>query len=101
MDLRSNIAAEARAKIVYERLINFREDSGTKDALQFLMTREITHMKAFMVGLDSLGKDPLSIGKIPPTPGWSISISTIPPGKEISARSTPAARGMKGIIGST
>ena len=33
------------------------------------MTREITHMKAFMLALDSLGKDPLSIGKIPPTPG--------------------------------
>src|ERR1700684_4344477 len=39
-----NIAAEARAKIVYERLINFCDDAGTKDALQFLMTREITHM---------------------------------------------------------
>src|SRR6476646_11632022 len=45
VDLRSNIAAEARAKIVYERLINFTDDAGTKDALQFLMTREITHMK--------------------------------------------------------
>jgi len=43
IDLRSNIAAEARAKIVYERLINFCDDPGTKDALQFLMTREITH----------------------------------------------------------
>ena len=69
VDLRSNIAAEARAKIVYERLINFTDDAGTKDALQFLMTREITHMKAFMLGLESIGKDPLSIGKIPPTPG--------------------------------
>ena len=28
VDLRSNIAAEARAKIVYERLINFCDDSG-------------------------------------------------------------------------
>src|ERR1700704_134862 len=69
VDLRSNIAAEARAKIVYERLINFCDDPGTKDALQFLMTREITHMKAFMLGLESLGKPPLSIGKIPPTAG--------------------------------
>jgi Mn-containing catalase len=69
VDLRSNIAAEARAKIVYERLINFTNDAGTKDALQFLMTREITHMKAFMLALESLGKDPLSIGEIPPTPG--------------------------------
>lgn len=67
VDLRNNIAAEARAKITYERLINFCDDSGTKDALQFLMTREITHMKAFMKGLDSLGKGPLEIGKLPPT----------------------------------
>ena len=67
VDLRSNIAAEARAKIVYERLIDFCDDAGTKDALQFLMTREITHMRAFMLALDSMGKDPLSIGKIPPS----------------------------------
>lgn len=69
VDLRSNIAAEARAKIVYERLINFCDDPGTKDALQFLMTREITHMKAFTAALESMGKDRFTIGKIPPTPG--------------------------------
>jgi Mn-containing catalase len=68
VDLRSNIAAEARAKIVYERLINFTDDAGTKDALQFLMTREITHMKAFSAALESLGKPRFSIGQIPPTP---------------------------------
>jgi len=69
VDLRSNIAAEARAKIVYERLINFCEDPGTRDALQFLMTREITHMMAFTAALESLGKDRFSIGKIAPTAG--------------------------------
>jgi manganese catalase len=69
VDLRSNIAAEARAKIVYERLINFTTDPGTKDALQFLMTREITHMKAFAAALQSMNKPPFMIGKIPPTPG--------------------------------
>ena len=68
VDLRSNIAAEARAKIVYERLINFTDDQGTIDALQFLMTREITHMKAFTAALESLGKPAFSIGRIPPTP---------------------------------
>jgi Mn-containing catalase len=68
VDLRSNIAAEARAKIVYERLINFTDDQGTIDALQFLMTREITHMKAFTAALDSIGKPAFSIGRIPPTP---------------------------------
>jgi Mn-containing catalase len=68
VDLRSNIAAEARAKIVYERLINFTDDAGTIDTLQFLMTREITHMKAFTAALESMGKPAFSIGRIPPTP---------------------------------
>jgi Mn-containing catalase len=69
VDLRSNIAAEARAKIVYERLINFTTDAGSKDALQFLMTREITHMKAFTAALESMNKPRFMIGRIPPTPG--------------------------------
>ncbi len=68
VDLRNNIAAEARAKIVYERLINFCDDAGSKDALMFLMSREIAHMKSFMLALDSMGKDPLDIGMIPPSP---------------------------------
>jgi Mn-containing catalase len=68
VDLHSNIAAEARAKIVYERLIDFTDDQGTIDALQFLMTREITHMKAFTLALESLGKPIFSIGRIPPSP---------------------------------
>jgi Mn-containing catalase len=38
-DLRSNIAAEARAKIVYERLINVTDDPGIQEALGFLMMR--------------------------------------------------------------
>jgi Mn-containing catalase len=67
VDLRSNIAAEARAKIVYERLIDFCDDPGSIDALQFLMTREITHMKAFTLALESMGKSPFTIGQIPPT----------------------------------
>ena len=69
VDLRSNIAAEARAKIVYERLIDHTQDRGTIDTLQFLMTREITHMKAFSAALESLEKPPFSIGRLAPTPG--------------------------------
>lgn len=68
VDLRSNIAAEARAKIVYERLISFTEDQGSKEALQFLMTREITHMRAFTAALDSMEKPQFSVGIIKPTP---------------------------------
>jgi Mn-containing catalase len=68
VDLRSNIAAEARAKIVYERLIGFTQDTGSKEALQFLMTREITHMRAFTAALESMEKPQFSVGIIEPTP---------------------------------
>jgi len=53
-DLRSNIAAEARAKIVYERLINLTDDPGVKEALGFLMTREVAHQKSFEKALYSI-----------------------------------------------
>src|SRR4051812_50220865 len=33
------------------------------------MTREITHMKAFALALESMGKPAFSIGRIAPTPG--------------------------------
>jgi len=71
VDLRNNIAAEARAKIVYDRLIRFTSDQGSIDALKFLMTREIAHMKAFMLALESMGKDPFDIGQIAPAPEWT------------------------------
>lgn len=63
-DLRSNIAAEARAKIVYERLINVTDDPGVKDALGFLMTREIAHQKSFEKALYSI-EDNFPPGKLP------------------------------------
>src|SRR5438270_7566901 len=53
-DLRSNIAAEARAKIIYERLINTTDDPGVREALGFLMTREIAHQKSFEKALYSI-----------------------------------------------
>jgi Mn-containing catalase len=53
-DLRSNIAAEARAKIIYERLINCTDDPGVKEALGFLMTREIAHQQSFEKALYSI-----------------------------------------------
>jgi Mn-containing catalase len=40
-DLRSDIAAEARAKITYERLIKQCDDAGARDTLTFLMQREV------------------------------------------------------------
>ena len=53
-DLRSNIAAEARAKIIYERLIGLTDDPGVKEALGFLMTREIAHQQSFEKALYSI-----------------------------------------------
>lgn len=63
-DLRSNIAAEARAKIVYERLINITADPGIKETLGFLMTREIAHQKSFEKALYTIEPN-FPPGKLP------------------------------------
>lgn len=64
-DLRSNIAAEARAKIIYERLINLTDDPGVKDALGFLMAREAAHMLSFEKALYAI-QNSYPPGKLPP-----------------------------------
>ncbi len=69
-DLRSNIAAEARAKIVYERLINVTDDPGIKDALKFLMTREIAHQKSFEKALHAIQPN-FPQGKLPGDPKFA------------------------------
>lgn len=69
-DLRSNIAAEARAKIVYERLINVTKDPGVKEALGFLMTREIAHQKSFEKALYSIEPN-FPPGKLPGVPEFT------------------------------
>ncbi|MGF6768712.1 Mn-containing catalase [Paraburkholderia sp. GAS199] len=69
-DLRSNIAAEARAKIVYERLINVTDDPGIKEALGFLMTREIAHQKSFEKALHSIQPN-FPQGKLPGDPRFT------------------------------
>jgi Mn-containing catalase len=69
-DLRSNIAAEARAKIVYERLINVTDDSGIRDTLGFLMTREIAHQKSFEKALHSIQPN-FPQGKLPGFPEFA------------------------------
>ncbi len=63
VDLRSNIAAESRAKIVYERMINITDDPGVKEALGFLMVREIAHQKSFEKALDAI-EDNFPPGKL-------------------------------------
>jgi Mn-containing catalase len=69
-DLRSNIAAEARAKIIYERLINSTPDPGVRDALTFLMTREVAHQRSFEKALYAISPN-FPPGKLPPDPRFA------------------------------
>jgi Mn-containing catalase len=54
VDLRSNIAAESRAKIVYEYLLQFTDDPLVHESLRFLMTREIAHFQMFSAALETI-----------------------------------------------
>src|ERR1700759_916676 len=54
VDLRSNLASESRAKLVYEHLMKFTDDPYIHETLSFLMTREVTHYKMFEAALDSI-----------------------------------------------
>lgn len=68
--MRSNIAAEARAKLVYERLITATDDPGIVDALRFLMTREVAHQKSFEKALYSIEPN-FPPGKLPGDPRFT------------------------------
>lgn len=54
VDLRSNMGAESRAKIVYEYLMKFTDDPYVKETLKFLMTREIAHFQMFDAALQTI-----------------------------------------------
>lgn len=69
-DLRSNIAAEARAKLIYERLINVTDDPSVQEALGFLMTREVSHQKSFEKALYSITPN-FPPGKMPAVPEFA------------------------------
>jgi Mn-containing catalase len=53
-ELRSNIGAETRAKMVYEYLLQFTDDPYIKETLNFLMTREVAHYQMFEAALASI-----------------------------------------------
>ncbi len=78
-DLRSNIAAESRAKIVYERLIACTDDPGVKDALGFLMTREIAHQQSFEKALYAIQPN-FPPGKLPGKPEFANVYYNLSPG---------------------
>ncbi|WP_291910110.1 manganese catalase family protein [Chitinophaga sp. CB10] len=54
VDLRSDIAAESRAKITYEYLLQFTDDPEVKRTLNFLMTREVAHYQMFEAALNTI-----------------------------------------------
>ncbi|WP_238081659.1 manganese catalase family protein [Pseudescherichia vulneris] len=81
-DLRSNIAAEARAKILYERLINMTDDPGVKDALGFLMTREVAHQISFEKALYSI-RNNFPPGKLPPIEQYATTYFDMSEGGEV------------------
>jgi Mn-containing catalase len=54
VDLRSNMAAESRAKIVYEYLLKYTDDPYVKETLRFLMTREVAHYQMFEAALGTI-----------------------------------------------
>jgi Mn-containing catalase len=54
VDLRSNMGAESRAKIVYEYLMKFTDDPYVKETLRFLMTREVAHFQMFEAALETI-----------------------------------------------
>ncbi|MDQ7985576.1 manganese catalase family protein [Pseudomonas sp. G34] len=80
-DFRSNIAAEARAKIIYERLINVTDDPGIKDALAFLMTRELAHQKSFEKALHAIQPN-FPQGKLPGVPEFTSLYFNMSQGEE-------------------
>ena len=100
-DLRvSNIAAEARAKIVYERLMNLTGGSANRESSRsaFLMTREIAHQKSFkeeaLYAID---------GNFPPgkRPGVPDFENTATFDMSQGGRRRSAARGTRGRSGTT
>jgi Mn-containing catalase len=54
VDLRSNMAAESRAKLTYEYLLNFTDDPYVRETLRFLMTREVAHYQMFEAALSTI-----------------------------------------------
>jgi len=53
-DLRSNVAAELRAKLIYERLLQQTDDPGVKDMIRFLLSREESHSFSFTKAIETV-----------------------------------------------
>ena len=69
-DLRSDMGAETRAKMVYEYLLQFTNDPYVKDTLRFLMTREVAHYQMFEAALETI-KPNFPMGTLQSDPKFS------------------------------
>ena len=102
VDLRSNIAAEARAKIVYERLINFCRDRRHQGCAAVSDDPRDHPYAGLHAGAREHGQAAVhaSAGS-PRRRSWSTSSSTIRPARATMARSTRAAPGTKASRGNS
>ncbi len=53
-DLTEDMAAEQKARVTYDWLINLSDDPGVIDALRFLREREVVHFQRFGEALDDV-----------------------------------------------
>lgn len=56
-DLTEDMAAEQKARVSYNRLMQLTDDPGVLDALRFLREREIVHFQRFGEALDQIQDD--------------------------------------------
>jgi Mn-containing catalase len=96
-DLRSNIAAETRAKMVYEYLLQFTDDPFVKETLQFLMTREVAHYQMFEAALETI-KPNFPMGTLQGSPAFSNLYFNMSSGNTING---PWNQGVSSQLGET
>lgn len=82
VDLRSNLASESRAKLVYEHLMKFTVDPYVRETLSFLMTREIAHYKMFEAALQTIEPN-FPPGVLQPDPRYTQQYFNLSPEKSV------------------
>lgn len=82
VDLRSNLASESRAKLVYEHLMKFTVDPYVRETLSFLMTREIAHYKMFEAALQTIEPN-FPPGVLQPDPRYIQQYFNLSPEKSV------------------
>jgi Mn-containing catalase len=96
-DLRSDMAAETRAKMVYEYLLQFTDDPFVKETLRFLMTREVAHYQMFEAALETI-KPNFPMGTLQSDPTYSNLYFNLSTGNAIRA---PWNQGESSQLGET